>query len=79
MEPEAYGHEAIDLVVLDSDYELYYRGEEIQSWAAEDLLACPNINPVHIYAELKDGKEDINTEDDETQYAVPLDVYWGEA
>ena len=79
MEPEAYGHEAIDLVVLDSSYELYYRGEPIQTWTAEDLLTCPNINPYNIQARLKNGKANVDTKDDKAQYSVPRDVYWGKA
>ena len=41
MEPEAYGHEAIDLVVLDSSYELYYRGEQ---------ALCVGAPSPHVYA-----------------------------
>jgi hypothetical protein len=78
-EAEAYGHNAIDLVVLDSSYELYYRGEPIQTWTAEDLLTCPNINPYNIQARPKHGKANVNIKDDEAQCTVPHDVYWGKA
>ena len=79
MEPEAYSHEAVDLAVLDSSYQLYYRGEIIQAHAADDLLDCPNIHPTHIYAELKDDPKNVDTEDDKAQYSVSRDVYWGKA